>query len=152
MKQKKKNDREKLYIAYGSNINLKQMAHRCPTAKVVGTAMLHNWRLAFYSVATVERYRGGKVPVLLWKITPQDERALDRYEGYPHLYRKETLRVTVNGKRVYAMIYIMNVKKRHYSLPSDSYLETIHRGYLGADFDQEILLEAVEASRGEEQE
>ena len=152
MKQKKKNDREKLYIAYGSNLNLEQMAHRCPTAKVAGTAMLHNWRLAFYSVATVERYRGGKVPVLIWKITPQDERALDRYEGYPHLYRKETLRVTVNGKRVYAMIYIMNVKKRHYSLPSDSYLETIHRGYLGADFDQEILLEAVEASRGEEQE
>ncbi len=28
MKQKKKNDREKLYIAYGSNLNLKQMAHR----------------------------------------------------------------------------------------------------------------------------
>ena len=152
MKQKKKNDREKLYIAYGSNLNLKQTAHRCPTAKVVGTAMLHNWRLAFYSVATVERYRGGKVPVLIWKITPQDERALDRYEGYPHLYRKETLRVTVNGKRVYAMSYIVNVKKGNYSLRSDSYLETIHRGYLGADFDQEILLEAVEASRGEEQE
>ena len=59
MKQKKKNDKEKLYIAYGSNLNLEQMAHRCPTAKVAGTAMLHNWRLAFYSVATVERYRGG---------------------------------------------------------------------------------------------
>ena len=152
MKQKKKNDKEKLYIAYGSNLNLKQMAHRCPTAKVVGTAMLHNWRLAFYSVATVERYRGGKVPVLVWKITPQDERALDRYEGYPHLYRKETLRITLNGKRVYAMIYIMNVKNRHYSLPGGCYLETIHRGYLDADFDREILLEAVEASKEEEQE
>jgi len=47
------NTNDRLYIAYGSNLNLKQMAHRCPTAKVVGTAMLHNWRLAFYSVATV---------------------------------------------------------------------------------------------------
>ncbi len=29
MKQEKKNDKEKLYIAYGSNLNLEQMAHRC---------------------------------------------------------------------------------------------------------------------------
>ena len=28
------------YIAYGSNLNLRQMARRCPTAKVVGTALL----------------------------------------------------------------------------------------------------------------
>lgn len=150
MKQKMMNDKEKLYIAYGSNLNQEQMAHRCPTAEIVGTAVLHNWRLAFYSVATIERSKGGKVPVLIWKITPQDERALDRYEGWPHLYRKETLRVTVNRKRVCAMIYIMNVKGRNYSLPCGSYLETIHQGYLDADFDCEILLAAVEASRGEE--
>lgn len=27
---------KKLYIAYGSNLNLKQMKYRCPTAKLVG--------------------------------------------------------------------------------------------------------------------
>ena len=27
---------KKLYIAYGSNLNLKQMKYRCPTAKFVG--------------------------------------------------------------------------------------------------------------------
>ena len=27
---------ERLYFAYGSNINLDQMAHRCPAAQVVG--------------------------------------------------------------------------------------------------------------------
>ena len=34
----------KLYIAYGSNLNLEQMANRCPTAKVVGTSEIkdHN--------------------------------------------------------------------------------------------------------------
>ena len=26
----------RLYIAYGSNLNLPQMEYRCPTAKVVG--------------------------------------------------------------------------------------------------------------------
>ena len=32
-----KNSKSKLYIAYGSNLNLEQMKRRCPTAEVVGT-------------------------------------------------------------------------------------------------------------------
>ena len=30
--------KKQLYIAYGSNINLEQMAYRCPHSKVLGTA------------------------------------------------------------------------------------------------------------------
>ncbi len=136
----------KLYIAYGSNLNLEQMAHRCPTAQVVGTATLKNWRLMFYSVATIERQKGGKVLILVWRIKPRDEQALDRYEGWPCLYRKERLRVTVNGRRVYAFVYIMNAEGRCYCTPGSVYLETIHRGYLDAGFDRGILLKAVEDS------
>lgn len=78
--------KERLYIAYGSNLNLEQMKHRCPTAEVVGTTVLHNWQLMFRgdnygAVATIERRRGSKVPVLVWRIQPRDEAALDRYEG-----------------------------------------------------------------------
>ena len=39
------NSKGRLYIAYGSNLNLEQMKHRCPTAEVVGVAELRNWRL-----------------------------------------------------------------------------------------------------------
>ena len=136
----------KLYIAYGSNLNLEQMAHRCPTAQVVGAATLKNWRLMFYSVATIERHKGGKVPILVWRIQPRDEQALNYYEGWPCLYSKERLRVTVNGRRVYAMVYIMNTDDRRYCAPGSVYLETIHRGYLDAGFDRGILLKAVEDS------
>lgn len=132
------------YAAYGSNLNLEQMARRCPGAKALGTAVLHGWRLVFYSVATIERYKGGKVPVLIWEIQPQDEQALDRYEGWPHLYRKETLRVRLNGRYVRAMAYLMNTDGRNYSVPDGGYLETIREGYVSADFDREILLRAVE--------
>ena len=31
---------KRLYIAYGSNINLEQMAQRCPNSKVVSTEMM----------------------------------------------------------------------------------------------------------------
>ena len=35
----------RLYIAYGSNINLEQMAYRCPNSKVVGKEMLKGYEL-----------------------------------------------------------------------------------------------------------
>ncbi len=51
----------------------------------------------FGAVATVVPKPGVCVPVLVWKLRPSDERALDLYEGYPHLYRKENLSVTMDG-------------------------------------------------------
>ncbi len=144
--------KDRLYIAYGSNLNLEQMAHRCPTAEVVGTVVLQNWRLRFRgrnggAVATIERKRGQRVPVLIWRIQPQDELALDHYEGWPYLYRKETLRLTVNGRRVYAMAYIMNEKGHPYGEPAMGYLDIIREGYESAGFNSNILTEAVKSSK-----
>lgn len=144
--------KEKLYIAYGSNLNLEQMKYRCPTAEVVGMTVLRNWRLMFRgrsynAVATIERSKGFQVPVLIWRLQPKDELALDHYEGFPILYRKETLRVTVNNKRVYAMIYVMNESGHPYGAPSMGYLRTINAGYQTAGFDNSILIEAVNRSK-----
>ena len=44
---------KRLYIAYGSNINLEQMANRCPNSKVVGKEMLKGYELEFRGVATI---------------------------------------------------------------------------------------------------
>lgn len=41
---------ERLYFAYGSNINLEQMAVRCPAAQVVGPAVLDGYELLFLSL------------------------------------------------------------------------------------------------------
>ena len=38
---------EKLYVAYGSNLNIAQMALRCPTAHIYGTGLLNNWELIY---------------------------------------------------------------------------------------------------------
>ena len=37
----------RLYFAYGSNINLDQMAYRCPAAQVVGPVVLEDYKLLF---------------------------------------------------------------------------------------------------------
>ena len=139
----------KLYIAYGSNLNIEQMGFRCPYAVPLGTAALDGYRLMFRggynAVATVEPMVGGSVPVLIWEITPRDEEALDRYEGWPKLYRKETVTVAFCGKPVEAMVYIMN-EVYPYGLPGKYYLGVIKEGYASAGFDTTVLDDAMAAS------
>jgi hypothetical protein len=88
-------EKTKLYFAYGSNLNLTQMAQRCPDARQLGATYIPNWRLVFRGVADIEPTRSNDVllPVGVWEITKRCEEQLDIYEGFPHLYRK----ITVNG-------------------------------------------------------
>ncbi len=79
------------YIAYGSNLNVRQMQWRCPTARLVGTAELKDYRLMFKgsrtgSYLTVEPEEGCTVPVGVWQVSAQDEQRLGRYEGIPDFY------------------------------------------------------------------
>lgn len=145
----------RLYIAYGSNMNIEQMARRCPTAKVVGTAELEDWRLRFkgdsnFSVATVEPSVGHKVPILVWEIMPKDEASLDVYEGYPRLYRKEMMLVRIGKVIRLAMIYIMNADDLAYGNPSDVYYDTIRTGYINAGFSPDLLEQSVIANMKKE--
>lgn len=86
---------ENLYFAYGSNLDLEQMAQRCPDAEIVGPVRLENYELRFRGsgFATVAPKKGSTVHGLVWKITPNCEQSLDRYEGYPRHYTKETVTV-----------------------------------------------------------
>lgn len=143
-------EHQRLYIAYGSNLNLGQMARRCPTAAVVDTGVLKDYELLFRgsgdsAVATVEPREGSTVPVLLWEIQPQDETALDRYEGYPRLYDKETLTITLGELEVEAMAYTMTPGHTP-GMPSAFYYGVIEEGYHSAGFDTAVLETAVERS------
>ena len=140
---------KRYYIAYGSNLNVAQMVRRCPEAKPIGTAVLENYILYFKGSGsgyylTIEQKSGGKVPVAIWEVTPEDEKALDRYEGYPHLYRRETAQVELNGKTVDAMVYIMNSKG--VAPPSPFYYDVIRKGYEMNGLDTAVLEQARQES------
>jgi gamma-glutamylcyclotransferase (GGCT)/AIG2-like uncharacterized protein YtfP len=140
----------KLYIAYGSNLNLSQMAYRCPSAKIYGTGILNNWELLYKghknnSHATIGRKKGKKVPVLVWEITPSDEHQLDIYEGFPTYYYKQNIMVTIGGQKKKAMVYIMN-KSRKPGKPSKSYIDTIYQGYVDNSFDLRFLSKSLETN------
>jgi hypothetical protein len=139
--------KKRLYIAYGSNLNLPQMARRCPTAKPVGTAKLNDHELLFRGgrrggVATVEPREGSSVPVLLWQLRLTDEAALDQYEGYPRLYGKQMMDVELNGRPVSAMVYVMTPGYEA-GYPSQHYFDVIAEGYQSAGFDPAVLDAAI---------
>lgn len=139
-----------LYLAYGSNLNQKQMAARCPSAKVLGASVIKNYRLIFRgghdcAVATIEPFLGAEVPVLIWELTPADVAALDHYEGWPSFYRKEEFTLELNDKPVKAMVYIMN-EGRPLGSPDCYYYSVILEGYNSAGFDGDILRKAVNDS------
>lgn len=143
------------YIAYGSNLNMAQMAHRCPDAIPVGTAKLRDWKLVFRYHATIEPCRKvpmSWVPVVVWEISERDVQALDRYEGYPRYYDKRELDIDMrplyNGQEVHpvrAMVYIMT-EGPEIKAPSEAYYETIHEGYCRFGLGTGPLRRALNAS------
>ena len=137
----------RLFAAYGAGVNRAEMAKHCPTAKLIGTTELKNYRLAFRgskagALATIEKTKGCIVPALLWEISPQDELALDRWIGVPELYRKATIKVRRDGILVDVLIYILNSGKPQ-NKPSAFYYSTLLEGYKAAGFDTTILKMAV---------
>ena len=151
---------KRYYIAYGSNLNIRQMQRRCPGARVIGTSEIENYRLLFKdsrtgSYLTLEPKEGSSVPVAAWSVTDADEAALDRYEGFPAFYYKAKMRLPIKGIRTgkvrmrNVFVYIMH-EERPLGLPSEFYLETCLQGYRSFGFDEKILAQAYADSDGRE--
>jgi gamma-glutamylcyclotransferase (GGCT)/AIG2-like uncharacterized protein YtfP len=125
--------RRGLYFAYGSNLHLSQMlGHRCPNAKPLFKCQLNNWKLVFRGVADIEREKGSSVIGGLFQITPDCEKALDIYEGYPRMYTKATATVKMPDDSVETIMFYVMTNQMYQSAPNESYFNTILKGY--ADF------------------
>lgn len=143
--------KKRFYIAYGSNLSVEQMAHRCPDAKIVGMAALEGWKLVFRTHATIEPAEGRVVPVLIWEISERDERNLDRYEGFPSYYYKQDMGITMtdldgkNPQEITAMVYLM-AEGHEIRMPYRGYLDTLAEGYRRFGFNPyQLELAAKEA-------
>lgn len=143
---------ERYYIAYGSNLNISQMKRRCPTAVPIGTSFLEGYELNFKgsktgSYLTVDECVDGRVPVAIWKIQPQDELYLDRYEGFPQFYYKKDFVLAVTSldgstvRDLNCFVYLMAVD-RQIGITSTVYLNTCLEGYTDFGFDTTYLMDA----------
>ena len=141
------NQKMKLYVAYGSNLNKEQMKYRCPDSRVYATGEIKNYELQFKgnpngAFATIAPKEGASVPVAIWMISKWDEKALDRYEGYPTHYTKEKVNVNLGKGNVEAMVYIMN-QRMNFGMPSRLYYDTVSKGYEDFDLDKNVLIDAI---------
>lgn len=143
------------YLAYGSNLNIRQMRNRCPDAVKVGTAVLNDYQLMFKgsktgSYLTVEKSIGSKVPLGVFEISKRDLARLDVYEGYPAFYYRKRVNVTFTDKegtkrKIMAIIYIMH-EDRKLGIPTRYYLETCFVGYDDFGFEKDVLIDAFNYS------
>ena len=126
-------EKRKSYLAYGSNLNIAQMRERCPGAEIMGTAVLKDYRLLARrgpsgAYLTIEEEEGAAVPAAVWSVGPEDEKALDEYEGFPKLYYKKELSVPVRERKsgtVRECRAVVEVLYREYPYgsPPDAYVE-----------------------------
>ena len=147
---------KRYYVAYGSNLNIPQMHWRCPSARIIGTSEIPNYRLLFKgsqsgAYLTIEPCEGGSVPVGVWEVTAEDELTLDHYEGYPRFYYKAEMTLQIKGIRSgktrmrTVFVYIMD-ESRPFGIPARYYVDICRKGYRAFGFDQKKLTDALKVS------
>lgn len=149
---------KRLYVAYGSNLNVEQMRLRCPSARIIGTAEIDDYELLFKgsltgSYLTIEKRKGYSVPVAIWEVQPRDEKNLDIYEGYPNFYYKKDMVLNIKGiktgkiRRRKCFAYVMH-EDRQLGVPSERYIRTCLEGYRAFGFQATHLYIAFKKSGG----
>ena len=105
---------------------------------------IKDFELEFRGVATIVPNKGAAVPVLIWELDERDLPTLNRYEGWPWLYRQEKMDFEMDGKSYKGMAYLMN--RGEISPPSQQYYNTILQGYRENGLDESFLQRALENS------
>jgi len=120
------------------------MKIRCPEFKHVKNITLDGYRLIFRSVADIEKDPNSKVEGVIFMISKQDERNLDKHEGVPNIYRKEYFNCIIDNNEESVLYYKMN--SSGIGKPSDKYYNAIQEGYLQNNLNISILKDALKYS------
>lgn len=129
------------YFAYGSNLNRKQMAERCPNSKPKFTTTLPHHKLIFAGrsrkwgggTASIKPFRGEKVAGAVYEVSDRDLRALDQAEG-PDYSRVNKIVFTDTGERIEVVTYVKREQSEE-TPPSPEYLAAMRRGYRDWEID-----------------
>lgn len=120
------------YFAYGSNLNMAQMAARCKDSKPLSIAVLHGYHLKYRrGFATIEYgTEHDKVFGGIYQVSNNDVAELDIYEGFPTMYYRDIVQVDVQEPRFETALTYMMHKCFDETVPRDGYYEIIEQGYL----------------------
>jgi hypothetical protein len=139
---------KRYYFAYGMNTNIDEMTQRCPGAINLGRCILKGFELKFRLHADIDQVEGSEMEGVLWDITEDCERALDRLEGYPYYYNKIEVfvkpnKLVNNNSHIVAMAYTMTSKGQE-EAPSVGYEQCLIEGYTANGLDIEKLTNKID--------
>jgi hypothetical protein len=140
---------KRFYFAYGMNTNIAEMSMRCPGAINLGRCTLKGFELKFRLHADIDQVKGSEMEGVLWDITEDCERALDRLEGYPFYYDKievivDPVKPVNKNSHVVAMAYTMTSKGPEES-PSTGYEQCLIEGYTANGLDVDKLTAKIDS-------
>ena len=138
----------KFYFGYGSNLWLDQMKRRCPHSAYDGVGMLAGYKWIInsrgyanvISVNDTDPDTDTVVYGLIYSLTSDDEKALDRNEGVPDSYTKEMMLAkfwpSEKGRKVdmsqepaeKAMLVYIDRKRITEHPPKEEYVVRMNRG------------------------
>jgi gamma-glutamylcyclotransferase (GGCT)/AIG2-like uncharacterized protein YtfP len=134
------------YFAYGSNMNHEQMKDRCPGSRFLKRVYLSNYKFVYdgYSslrkgaVANIVRSENDTVWGALFEVDSECLKSLDRYEGFPTYYQKETVEVQDDQDKKYnALVYLR--EPREVGKPSDEYRKVVLEGAKNCELPKEYI-------------
>lgn len=134
-----------LYAAYGSNLALGQMAHRCPMADPVGAGVLRSARLVFAYYLGIIEDTNATVPIGVYRLNAADVANLDRYEGLGRSYERYLVTVELNGEAVRCFTYLK--RDNMPEAPNARYYATCLEGYTDWNMDARRLRHARDFAR-----
>lgn len=166
-----------LYFGYGSNLNLERLVKRCKSAQYLFNAELRDYKLSFMEnnrgkvVANIEEDEGSVVKGAVFYIEDEDRVNLDRAEGHPRVYKRNSFAVMYDDRMVVVESYKMEKsyreekyfefgnsykfkkKKRYvmgyeeiersYGIPEEEYLKHIIKGYEDLEIGSEDELREI---------
>jgi gamma-glutamylcyclotransferase (GGCT)/AIG2-like uncharacterized protein YtfP len=123
-----------IYFAYGSNMEPSQMQSRCPGSKVLGVANLPHYTLTFTrwsrswnsGTADILPEKGCEVWGILYDMTLENLRRLDRFADYPISYVRQDVLVKQEKEILPAFTYVA-VRQGAFA-PSKAYLDKMVLG------------------------
>ena len=111
------------------------MARRCPENKFVGLGILRGWKWFINTrrYANIIRSPEDLVYGLVYEISPSDEASLDRSEGVPRDYTKETMEIELQlvgdgGKSVVQGLVYIDERRVEEGEPWEEYVYRMNMG------------------------
>lgn len=123
-----------IYFAYGSNMDHEQMQARCPGHRIIGVGRLPNYALVFTrwsrswnsGTADILPEQGKEIYGVLFDLTLDDLKRMDKFADYPNSYVRQDLFVEAGGASLPALTYV--AIRQGAFLPSKAYLGKMIQG------------------------